>query len=228
MGRKIFNILTTPFAVISIILIIVSLQWVNGNLSYFFGLFMAFVFLWSSKFSWSEFGFSKVPWLKTILKVLLYAALIFIVIDVCIQPFIEIYLGAIDLSSMDYLRGSLPNYLIFMAIMWVMAAFGEEFLYRGFLMKRLATILGDTNKSWLISAIVISVIFGMAHNYQGFSGMITTGLVGFCFALIFYKNRNNLTVGILTHGFYDMIGITLIYFNHERIIVDWVQQLLQR
>ena len=224
MRAKVFNLLTKPVIVVIVILITAALQLVDNNLSYFFGIFIVLLALWGSKWSWSEFG--KHPLQKTVLHALLYTDLIFIVIDICIQPFIEIYVGLIDLSSLDHLRGSLINYVIFILIMWVFAAFGEELLYRGYFMKRVAMLLGNSNKAWLISAFCISVFFGIAHYYQGVSGMIATGLVGLCFALIFYKNRTNLTVAILTHGFYDMIGITLIYFDRETFIMDWVKQFL--
>jgi membrane protease YdiL (CAAX protease family) len=226
MREKIYSYLTKPIAVVSAILFTATLILINGNIGYFFGLLVALLALWGSKFRWSEFGIDKPPFQKTIVYALLYAVLIFIVVDICIQPFIEFYLGAIDLSSLNVVRGSLINYLFFILIMWVFAAFGEEFIYRGFFMKRIAMMLGNTNKDWLISAFVISVLFGIAHHYQGISGMITTGLTGFCFSLVFYKNRNNLTIAIFTHGFYDMIGMTLIYLNQERVIIDWIQQIL--
>lgn len=226
MRTKIFNFLTSPIAVVVVILITAALQFIHGNLSYFFGILIALLALWGSKFKWIEFGLGKLSWPKTSIRALLLAVLIFVVVDICIQPFIEHYLGLIDLSALDQLRGNFITYLIFILIMWVFAAFGEEFLYRGFFMKRLAMLLGDTNKAWLISAVLLSVLFGIAHQYQGLSGMITTGLIGFCFSLIFYKNRNNLTLAILTHGIYDMIGITLIYFSQERVIVDWFRQFL--
>ncbi|MCX2718109.1 CPBP family intramembrane glutamic endopeptidase [Lentiprolixibacter aurantiacus] len=226
MRTKIFNFLTSPIAVIVVILITAGLQSVSGNLAYFFGIIVALIALWGSKFKWSEFGINKFPWLKTCMRALLLAVLIYLGIDFIVQPLIEHYLGAIDLSALDHIRGSLVNYLIFIVIMWVFAAFGEEFLYRGYFMKRVALFLGDTDKAWLTSAVVISALFGLAHYYQGLSGMITTGLIGFLLALIFYKNRNNLGLAILTHGFYDMIGITLIYLNKERLIADWIGQFL--
>lgn len=226
MRKRIYSLLMKPYVIILIILLTASLQLVNGNYSYFFGIFIALIALWSGKFNWSEFGINKLIWKDTIIKALIYATFIFILIGFFVEPLVEIYFGPVDLSSFDYLRGNLLNYLIFILIMWIFAAFGEEFLYRGFFMKRFAVILGDTNKAWMISAIVISIVFGFAHYYQGVSGMLTTGLIGFCFSLIFYKNKDNLTMAMLTHGFYDMIGITLIYINKDRVITDWIIQFL--
>ena len=59
------------------------------------------------------------------------------------------------------------SFIILFLIMWVFAAFGEEFLFGGYYMKHFAEFLGDTNKSWGISTIILSIYFGVSHNYQG-------------------------------------------------------------
>ena len=84
---------------------------------------------------------------------------------------------------------------------------------------------GDSNKAWLISAIVLSVYFGVSHNYQGTSGMIAVGLASTIFFFTFYKNRTNLALLVFTHGFYDTIGLTLIYLEKDRIFYDWALKL---
>ena len=100
----------------------------------------------------SRFGVS----LNTIFKGLLLAIAIFFIVDICIQPFLEIYFGEIDLSSIDEIRGDFASFFILFLIMWVFAAFGEEFLFSGYYMKYLAEFMGNTNKTWLVSAIILS------------------------------------------------------------------------
>ncbi len=222
MRTKLHEILIKPGVVISCILISSILTYFTGGLGYFFGMFIALLVFWAGKFSWPEFGISKPDWPKTLWHAVVYSMLIFILVDIIVHPFVEYFFGTVDLSALDGIRGNILNYVIFILFMWIVAAFGEEFLYRGFFMKRLAEILGDTDRSWLISAIIISVLFGMAHLYQGISGIIATGLIGFCLSLLFYKNRNNLVLAMLTHGFYDMIGITLIFYEKESMFSDWL------
>ena len=228
MRKKIHDFLTKPTVVVLTILISAALSFFTGGGGYIIGIPVALIVFWGNKFKLIEFGIGKPDWLKTMYKAVISAILIFIIVDIIIQPFIETYLGSIDLSPLEGIRGNLINYLAFILFMWIVAAFGEEFLYRGFFMKQLAEILGDTNKSWLISAITISILFGIGHKYQGISGMITTGFVGFFLSIIFYKERTNLTLCILTHGFYDMIGITLIYLNKDQLILDLVLQHLNK
>lgn len=60
----------------------------------------------------------------------------------------------------------------------VTAGVCEEFLYRGFAMAALAPV-GMT--TWLV-VVVTSVLFGLAHAYQGKSGIVGTTLMGFLLA----------------------------------------------
>ena len=59
------------------------------------------------------------------------------------------------------------SFIILFLIMWVFAVFGEEFLFGGYYKKHFAEFLGDTNKSWGISTIILSIYFEVSHNYQG-------------------------------------------------------------
>lgn len=225
--NKIYTTLTKPLVVILVIALATFFSYFDRNYGYFFGIGIAFLILWGSNFRWSEFGFAQKINIKTVLKSIGITALIFIGIDICIQPLLEIYLGQVDLSSLDHIKNDFGNYLIIIIVMWIFAAFGEEFLFRGYYMKRVAELFGSTDKAWLVSAIVISAYFGISHYYQGPAGMIAVGLVGFVQSMLFYKNRNNLVLVVLVHGFYDMIGLTLLYFDKYTIFYDWTKELLQ-
>lgn len=198
----------------------------DRNYGYFFGLFIALFLLWKSGWNWAKFGFGKRISLSTMLKGLLLAIAIFFIIDICIQPFVEIYFGEIDLSSIAEIRGDFTSFFVLFLTMWVFAAFGEEFLFGGYYMKHLAEFMGNTNKAWLISAIILSIYLGVSHNYQGTSGMIAVGLASSIYFFTFYKNRTNLALLVFAHGFYDTIGLILIYLNEDRIFYDWAVKLL--
>lgn len=198
----------------------------DRNFGYFFGLFIALFLLWRSGWEWTKFGFGQKVKSGTILKALIYAIAIFLIVNVSIEPFLEIYIGKIDLSSIDEIRDDFTSYFILFLIMWVFAALGEEFLFSGYYMKHLAEYLGDTNKAWGISAVILSIYFGVSHNYQGVSGMISVGLASSMYFYIFYRNRTNLALLVFTHGFYDTIGLTLIYLNKDRIFYDWALKLI--
>jgi len=225
MKTKIYNYLTKPYIVVLTMLIAPIFGFIDRNFVFFFGLGVAFLILWSSNFEWSKFGIGQKINRKTVLKSLLITLAFFIGFSVVIDPILQHYFGNFDLSSVEDIRGNLGGYIAIMIIMWVFAAFGEEFLFRGYYMKALAELLGSSNKSWLLSAIITSVYFGISHAYQGTVGMISVFLWSLIISLIFNKNRNNLLLLVLIHGSSDTIGLTLLYLNKDSLISEWIQQL---
>ena len=227
MKTKIYDYLTKPYIVVLTMLIAPVFGFIDRNFVFFFGLGIAFLILWSSNFDWARFGIGQKITGKTVLKSLIITLVLFIVFSIFIDPILQAWLGEYDLSSIEDIRGNLVGYIVLMVIMWVFAAFGEEFLFRGYYMKALAELLGNNNKAWLLSAIITSIYFGVSHGYQGSIGMVSSFLWAFCIAMIFYKNRNNLLLVVLIHGIYDTVGITLIYLNKDHVISELVQQLFQ-
>ena len=227
MKNKLYEFLSKPYVVICVMALAPFLSYFDRNFSYFLGLFIALFLLWGSNFDWSKFGFGQKLNIRTIWRGLLLAIGIFFIINVCIEPFLEIYFGNIDLSSIEEIRGNFTSFFTLFIIMWIFAAFGEEFLFSGYYMKHLAELLGDTDKAWFVSAVVLSIYFGVSHNYQGVTGMIAIGLGSIIFFFTFYKNRTNLALLVFAHGFYDTIGLTLIYLEKDRIFYKWALDLIK-
>src|SRR5207249_358553 len=57
------------------------------------------------------------------------------------------------------------------ALSWVMAALGEELFYRGYLMNRVAGVLGGSKTAWTVSFIFMLALFGLHHFSQGVTGV---------------------------------------------------------
>jgi len=226
MKNTLYYYLNKPYAVVIVMVLAPFLSLIDRNFSYFFGLFIALFLLWADGFNWQRFGFGTRLNLKTIVHALLLAIAIFVIIDIFIQPFLEIYFGRIDLSSVDDIRGDVASFVILMIIMWVFAAFGEEFLFCGYYQKHLAELLGNTDKSWLISALVLSLYFGVSHGYQGLAGIIAVGLASTIFFIGFSFNRQNLLLLVFAHGFYDTIGLTLIHLDKDSTFYDLAIKLI--
>lgn len=199
---------------------------IDRNFVYFFGLGVAVLLLWSSNFNWSKFGMGKKITRKTLIQSIFFlTALIFIAFGIFIDPILQHYFGNFDLSSVEDIRGNLLGYSILMIVMWVFAAFGEEFLFRGFYMKSLAELFGNIHKSWLLAAFITSIYFGVSHAYQGLVGVISVFLWSFLISILFCKNRQNLLLLVLVHGFSDTIGLTLIYLNKDHLISEWITKI---
>ncbi|HXL35138.1 MAG TPA: CPBP family intramembrane glutamic endopeptidase [Gemmatimonadales bacterium] len=118
-----------------------------------------------------------------------------------------------DVSLFAPLAGNVHFLLISLAVAWTLAACGEEFVYRGFLLRRIAQALGDGSGAWRSALVATSVLFGVGHGYQGLSGMITAGLGGFAFGLLYLASRRNLWVSVIAHGTMDTVGFLLLFLG---------------
>jgi membrane protease YdiL (CAAX protease family) len=225
--ERIENLTGKSFFIVTVIIISLFLSIFAGQLGTLLFYVVVIITLWARRWDWKYFAITRPNWPNTILKGFLFAIGIFILNDFFIQPLIEFYFGKIDLSEFSGIEGNLFNYAVFLLLGWILGGVFEEITYRGYVQKRLAEILGDTNKAWLLSAVMASIVFGFAHSYQGLSGIITTAVIAFLFGVIFIFNRNNLIVLVLTHGIYNTIAITLIYLGKARMFTDWLHEFLQ-
>lgn len=122
-----------------------------------------------------------------------------------------------DISRFEAIAGDLSLYLSALAIVWLSAGLGEEMLFRGFLMHRLAALLsGDPAPSaaaWYAAAALQAVLFGALHAYQGVPGILVTGVLGFILGIGVVRSGGNLWPAILTHGLIDTISLTAMYLR---------------
>ncbi|MFY0644326.1 MAG: CPBP family intramembrane metalloprotease [Bacteroidia bacterium] len=221
MRTVIYSYISNRYVVMGLLLFTLAATFFQPAFPFFAGLGFALITLWSSDWRWDEFGIQMPHWGQTVLRAIAYSIILFIAVDFVLTPFIELVFGRIHYGHFDELRGNLQGTLLFMVLMWIVAAVGEEIVFRGYYLKRMSKSLGDTKKTWIIGAVISSSIFGLAHLYQGTSGVIQTGIIGLTLSYILYHNQKNLVLLMLTHGFYNTIGIFLIYLNSERIIVDY-------
>jgi uncharacterized protein len=118
-----------------------------------------------------------------------------------------------DLSDFRPLVGNLTLVLQLLVPMWLLAAFGEELAFRGYLMSRVAGLLQDTRVAWWTSLVLVSVFFGYGHDTQGLTGMMQETLAGLMLGLLYLGSGRNLTVPIVAHGVSNTLAFVLIYLD---------------
>ena len=118
-----------------------------------------------------------------------------------------------DLSGYDSLKGNLPLLLVSLVSVYITASFGEEVVYRGFLMTRLAELFGESRAAWVAALGVSSIIFGCIHFQWGLTGIVQTGFMGLALGIAYLVVRRNLWVTILAHGYMDTLLILPLYFG---------------
>lgn len=143
------------------------------------------------------------------LGVLIGSSLSFLSIIV-IQPMIEnITQQPHNVSIVEGVRGNWKGLLSWLVLIWTLVAFGEESLFRGFLMSQLAKLLGAGSPALMLNVFLTAVIFGLAHSYQGRSGTWSTGIMGACLGLCYILSGFNLWLPILVHGMANTVELIL-------------------
>ena len=90
---------------------------------------------------------------------------------------------------------------------------GTEILFRGYLMRQFTKFFGSSSISLILNIILLAVIFGWIHSYQGLSGQIVTGIIGAMLAAVFHLRKSDLWFNVAVHGFFDTIALALIYYS---------------
>lgn len=118
-----------------------------------------------------------------------------------------------DLTIFSDLVGSVELLLIYLALNWVLAAFGEEMTWRGYALPRVAQFCGSGTRAWVVALVVVNVAFGLAHLYQGPSGVIQATVGGVLLGILYVATGRNLVAPILAHGIGNSIDFTVMYFG---------------
>ena len=112
------------------------------------------------------------------------------------------------------LVGHLGLTLLLILASWVIAAFGEEAFYRGYLMHRVAALAGGSRASWVVALVVATAMFGWAHAVgQGLTGALQEGFAGLLLGLVFLASGRTLAIPIIAHGVSNTLAFVLIYFG---------------
>jgi membrane protease YdiL (CAAX protease family) len=193
---------------------------IGGPILYL-GLIISLIFLWAASrlrgASWSDFSLTRPKrWIRTLMISLGVALAVLGTVIMIINPIMNAIpnLPPQDLSRFDYLAGNLPNLVIQLVIIWITAAFLEEFMFRGYLMNRIIDLQGkETKIAWAIALVSQAVIFGLVHSQQEPGGMFKVGVIGLVFGISYLAVGRNLWPLILAHGLIDSLDMVTHYFG---------------
>ena len=103
--------------------------------------------------------------------------------------------------------------LLLWVILSISAGICEELTFRGYLLQQFTSIKG---KLW-IGVLASSLLFGVAHGYEGASGMIAITIYGALFCMLAIK-RDSLRPGMMAHAWQDIFsGIALMLLKHAHV-----------
>lgn len=187
------------------------------------GIVLAVIFVGIS--AWLKGGITHIgltapdSWIMVLILGFLFGALLSFLSISVIEPAVEQVTGSPhDISIVERIRENVKALLQWLLLVWVVVAFAEEIIFRGFLMSEIVQLVGSGIGGLGFSLLVSSVIFGLAHWYQGPSGTLSTGITGIILGIIFIWSGFNLWLPILTHGFIDTVSLVIIFFNADKFL----------
>jgi uncharacterized protein len=132
----------------------------------------------------------------------------------CTQPLLVRLTGQMpDLSAFSRVAGNVRWLAISLALTWTLFAFGEELIFRGYLMDRIASLLGRTALGWGVALFVGSFVFGLSHFQQGVTGVSENFIDGLILGALYWRLGGNLAVPIVAHGVTDTVDFVLLFLH---------------
>ncbi len=131
--------------------------------------------------------------------------------DLVIDPLTSYFWPpAVAPAGIDEVRGNLGAAAWWLLLVWTVAAFGEEFVYRGYLLGRAVEAGNNTKAAAWLAMVGVSVLFGFGHFYKGPAGIVDSGCAGLILGAAYLLAGRNLWVCILAHGFIDTLAVMLL------------------
>jgi uncharacterized protein len=178
-----------------------------------FTIFSVTLLLRLSGEEYKDIGFEKLAVLKQLRNGFLFGLSIFILDTLLLNPILDAVLPqnspqGIEMSTLFKDVHFLP---VFLFIALFKGGLSEE-LWRIFILTRFEKILG---KPGLILALLLSsAVFGVGHLYQGIGGMISIGIIGFLYALVYLRKKLALEA-VTAHAAFNLIQVVLGYIVYS-------------
>lgn len=122
-----------------------------------------------------------------------------------------------NLSRFSKLPGNAALLAGWLLVAWTQAAFGEEMVFRGFLLTRLEILLGHGVSATVSAVTGQALLFGAGHWYLGPRGMTTAAALGLILGAVYVFDGRNLVPLIIVHGLADSLSAIAIYARLVRI-----------
>lgn len=174
---------------------------------------LALVWVQVSHTPWSDLGFVRPRnWILTVTLGIVFGVTFKLVMKTIVMPL----LGAPAINpTYHFLVGNTAALPGIIFVMIVVAGFGEETIFRGYMFERLGKLLGSSVAATTFIVILTSVIFGAEHLVdQGIAGAEQAMIVGLVYGTIYAKTRQIWGL-MVAHAAFDIAAVAIIYYNVE-------------
>ena len=173
-----------------------------------------------SRTPWHEIGY-RLPenWVRTLALGIPFGIVFKLVMKALVMPL----LGADPVNhAYHYLAGNTAALPAAVFTMIVVAGFGEETVFRGYLFERLGKWLGSSAWAKALIVLLTSALFGSLHFHeQGLAGAEQATITGLVFGSI-YAITGRIWLPMVAHAAFDLAAVAIIYGDLEARVAHLV------
>jgi membrane protease YdiL (CAAX protease family) len=181
---------------------------------------LVLVWAWRSHTPWREIGYVRSKsWIGSLAVGIVFGVAFKFLMKVIVMPL----LGADPINyAYHYLVGNRAALPAILFTLIVVAGFGEETLFRGYMFERLGKLFGSGAIAKTSIVLLTAGIFGLAHYpVQGLAGSEQAIITGTVFGTIFAVT-GRLWMLMCVHAAFDLAALAIIYWDLESAVAHLV------
>src|SRR5947207_10400894 len=174
---------------------------------------LVLVWVWLSRTPWREIGYVRPrSWAGSVVIGVAFGCAFKFLMKALVMPL----LGGPEINpAYHYLAGNTAALPGMIYTMIVVAGFGEETVFRGWMFERLGKLFGSSVWARTIIVLLTSVLFSVAHYPgQGLAGAEQALITGLVFGTIFAAT-GRIFMLMIAHAAFDLLALAIIYWNLE-------------
>ena len=180
------------------------------------------VLVWArlSHTPWRKIGYVRPKsWIRRLAIGIIFGIAFKFLMKAIVMPL----LGAPAINqAYHYLAGNAAAIPGMLFVMIVVAGFGEETLFRGYMFERLGKLFGPGTWAKVLIVLITSVWFALAHySVQGLPGVEQATITGLAFGTIFAVT-GRIFMLMVAHAAFDLTALALIYWDLESAVAHLI------
>ena len=180
------------------------------------------VLVWTrlSRTPWREIGYVRPrSWIGSLVVGISFGIAFKFFMKAIVMPL----LGANPINqAYHYLAGNRAALPAAIWAMIVVAGFGEETVFRGYMFERLGKLLGRSLAAQIVTVLLTAALFGSIHYFdQGVAGAEQAIITGLVFGTVFAVT-GRIWMVMCAHAAFDLTAVAIIYWNLESAVAHLI------
>ncbi len=170
--------------------------------------------------AWREIGYVRPrSWSQTVATGIVFGIALKVMMKAMVMPLF----GAPPINqAYHFVTGNPAVIPVMIYTMIVIAGFGEETFYRGWMFERLAKLFGQSVWAKITIVLITSILFASVHYpEQGIPGAEQAFMTGLIFGSIFAVSGQIFTL-MIAHAAFDLTALWMIYYGLETRIAHLI------